>query len=682
MNTLPRSILFSFSLLSSYALANDDSESLEFVHITAKRTAETTTNHSVSRVEDIQFMQATHINEIMHKSPGTWISRGNGQENLTAIRSPVLTGSGACSSFYMAEDNVPLRASGFCNANQLFDANYEQAQAIEVLRGPGTVFQGNTALHGVINILSPDFSHEKTTQLSALYSSLETSRLGIDHRQKNWMLQTHAASDQGYKDDSGYEQQKLRFKALQEGDNWDLTHSLNINNLDQETATYVVGKDAYKDDARKKENPNKDAYRKAQALRFSSELRFTPAVGKELIFTPYLRSNEMEFLMHYLPGAPVEKNGHNSIGFQSVFIRPYNDHIQLSSGFDMDLTRGFVKQYQQDPGPAPIFPQGEHYNYDVDSRDFSMFIQVDAQLSERWEFSTGLRVQSIYYSYDNNLSDGSACANPATNCRYYRPADDNNRFINISPQASLQFEFAAQNYSYLTLSRGARAPHTSDLYRLESGQVLADIDSEELDAAEIGFKGVINGGFIYQLAAFAMQKDNVIVKTNDRERVDGQKTQHQGIELAIDYSPIESLIFSLASTVAEHKYDSNIQLFNSGTENIKGNYIDTAPKHMHQISVSWLPNNKTKLQIEGIYMGDYFLDAENTFSYDGHTLTNIRLDQQFLAGFDLQLALINAADVDYAERADITSAFLGNPSVERYFIGEPRNIRISLNKTF
>ena len=41
--------------------------------------------------------------------PGTLIQRGSGQESLTAIRSPVLTGPGSCGAFLMLENGVPIQ---------------------------------------------------------------------------------------------------------------------------------------------------------------------------------------------------------------------------------------------------------------------------------------------------------------------------------------------------------------------------------------------------------------------------------------------------------------------------------------------------------------------------------------------------------------------------------------------
>ena len=102
----------------------------------------------------LALVDAVHINEIMQRVPGAWISRGNGQESIIALRSPVLTGSGSCNSFFSGADGISLRAPGFCNVNQLFDANFEQAGRIEVIRGPATALYGSNAMHGVINIVS------------------------------------------------------------------------------------------------------------------------------------------------------------------------------------------------------------------------------------------------------------------------------------------------------------------------------------------------------------------------------------------------------------------------------------------------------------------------------------------------------------------------------------------------
>ncbi|MFL2494976.1 MAG: hypothetical protein ACJ0RL_05050 [Porticoccaceae bacterium] len=40
---------------------------------------------------------------------------------------PVFTGAGSCAEILITEDGLPIRPTGMCNVNQLFEANTEQA---------------------------------------------------------------------------------------------------------------------------------------------------------------------------------------------------------------------------------------------------------------------------------------------------------------------------------------------------------------------------------------------------------------------------------------------------------------------------------------------------------------------------------------------------------------------------
>ena len=156
MNT---STLLRCGLVLASCLATPlDAAELETVVVTATRSAgdaaKLPSSLSAIGARELGLIGAVHISEALSRVPGTWISRGNGQENLTAIRSPVFTGAGSCGAFYLAEDGVPIRPSGFCNVNALSEVNGEQAERIEVLRGPGTAVHGANAQHGVINVIT------------------------------------------------------------------------------------------------------------------------------------------------------------------------------------------------------------------------------------------------------------------------------------------------------------------------------------------------------------------------------------------------------------------------------------------------------------------------------------------------------------------------------------------------
>ena len=67
---------------------------LEEVVVTANRAdqtvADVSSNISVLTAEKLAAINHTHINEAMQRIAGVWVSRGNGQEHLTALRSPRL----------------------------------------------------------------------------------------------------------------------------------------------------------------------------------------------------------------------------------------------------------------------------------------------------------------------------------------------------------------------------------------------------------------------------------------------------------------------------------------------------------------------------------------------------------------------------------------------------------------
>ena len=88
--------------------------------------------------DEIRYLNVSHNKELLNSSAGSWISRGSGQESLISLRSPVLTGSGACGSFLILEDGLPIRPAGFCNVNNLFEVSVNLASEVEILKGPSS----------------------------------------------------------------------------------------------------------------------------------------------------------------------------------------------------------------------------------------------------------------------------------------------------------------------------------------------------------------------------------------------------------------------------------------------------------------------------------------------------------------------------------------------------------------
>ena len=143
-----------------------------------------------------------HIQESVNRLPGVNFHRNSGQEYLAAIRSPVLTGTGSCGSVLTAEDGLPIRPTGFCNVNQLFEAHTEAATSIEALRGPGTAAYGSSALHGVINVRSAALL-SRAAQVGIHVGAYGFGCVRLSGSGDHLRAALTLARDGGYRDDSG-----------------------------------------------------------------------------------------------------------------------------------------------------------------------------------------------------------------------------------------------------------------------------------------------------------------------------------------------------------------------------------------------------------------------------------------------------------------------------------------------
>jgi outer membrane receptor protein involved in Fe transport len=280
------------------------------------------------------------------------------------------------------------------------------------------------------------------------------------------------------------------------------------------------------------------------------------------------------------------------------------------------------------------------------------------------------------YDYDNRSQDGSACAPEASACRFFRPADRDDDFSDWSLNAGVGYAFAAEHYGYFRFAKGFRAPQTTELYRLQSGQQVADLDSEEIASAELGVRGQTSGGLQYDISAYSMKKDEVIFQDSNRQNVSGAKTSHSGIDVSIDYAIASSWQFSVDATYAQHKYDSRIALIGSSGD-IKGNDIDTAPNLFGSARIIWdfsaLSKKESRAELEWVYLDSYYLEPDNEHEYEGHSLLNLRISTKLSERLSGALRVTNLTDENYAERADFG---FGN---YRYFVGQPMGAYFELS---
>ena len=637
----------------------------EAVVVTAERRAQPLSqaplNISVLSAEELSLVNADHISEALARAPGVNLHRGSGAEHLTSIRSPVLTGGAGAGSFLFLENGVPIRSAGFANINGLFDAHYEVAGGVEVVRGPSGALYGANAIHGVVNVLTP----APTENLSIFAEAFGDTEDRYKWRGSvsgtagahGFFAGGSATSESGYREDAGLDQQKVSLRHVWTGDGASLDTVFSFHNLEQETAGFIFGAETLTDREARRENEFPFAYRDARSARLQSTLTLETGEATRVQITPYARWNDMEFPQHFLPSNALEKNSHWSAGFQSAV---YHDvgRWSLIAGIDAEYTEGSLFEFQERE-TIFSFTQGLHYDYEVTAVNASGFAQAEYEIDPRTFVTAAVRVDGTVYDYDN-LTDAGVVG------RFRRPEDRTDSFVTASPKLSVRRDFSDALTGYVSYARGTRPPQTTDLYRLQINQEEGGADPETIDAVEAGVRAGLGARVNVELVGFWMDKRNFFFRDADGFNVEDGRTRHVGVEADVRIALLDTLTLQSAVTYAAHTYRFDREVGRASEVIRFGDDVDSAPRVLANTRLLWTPLERLTLEAEWVSVGSYFTNAANTRDYDGHNLLHLRGEALLTDRLAVFLSLRNVTDELYAERADFA---FGD---ERFFPGEVR----------
>lgn len=675
MNYIPACRLSVVALASLFTSITHASDQLEQVSVIGTRSPQPVSlqaaNVTLINSDELELVSAVHIQQTLNRVPGVSLQRGNGQESLPGIRSAVLTGAGACGSVLILEDAIPVRGAGVCNVNELFDTHFEQAERIEVVRGANTAFYGSNALTGSVNVVLPSKGQNQASlELGA--NDYVRGKAAVSYQ--GGRVYASITDDGGYRDDSGYTQQKFSWRHAEQVGRWQLNAGATYTDLDQQTAGFISGRDAYKNRSLARQNLDPEAFRKTNALRAWLKASTELANGAQARGTVYIRDTDMDFRLHFLPGDPLEKNAQTSFGWQSAITFEPNQSLNWTIGLDGDVTDSELQQTQDQATEGSAFlqatiPTGVHYDYQVDAQQIALFTHADWSMTEQWRMVAGARLERTEYDYNNlgldgrTRDDGSECG--FGGCRYSRPADREDSFTHLSPKLELHYTPNDAWRFTLAVADSFRAPQATELYRLQRAQNVADLDIVESVSVELTAQYQADS-LQFSASLYRLELDNLIIRDSSFFNVDGQSTLSQGVEFSLQQALSETWSWRAVGSYAKHEYTSDLIV---GDRNFNGNTVDTAPEFFGSLFLTWQATAQASVEMELQRVSSYFLDPSNDNEYEGHTLVNTRANYVLDEHWAFGLRLLNLTDQRYAERADFTSF-----TDERYFPGQPRSV--------
>jgi outer membrane receptor protein involved in Fe transport len=664
---------------SSVELALRESAAvLEPVVVSATREAERRSESSVTidvlGADQIRDAHASHPAQLLDRLPGVHVSELSGEGHSMAIRQPITTKP----MYLYLEDGVPTRATGFFNHNALYEVNLPQAGGVEILKGPGTALYGSDAIAGVVNVLTEPPPATPQAKFSLEGGTYGYERLlataGTPFSDGGIRADINLTRSQGWRDGSDYDRQSATIRWDHEGASGPAAHTVLTGTHVNQHDVYTLDQTDY--DAENPVNRSPIAFRKVDALRFSSALEWG-AGNSTISLTPYARYDVLQLIPYwqltYDPQIWDTKN--YSAGLLAKYRRDFEPlHTRFIGGVDMDYSPGSFTADQiitSTQGPGRIWASyqtgARQYDYDVTYRSLSPYVHAEVNPTSRLKVNGGLRLDIAGYVYDTKIAP-----NEAADEQHRVPSSTTVSYTHLSPKLGATFDINSAASLYASYRHGFRAPSQGQLFQQGSADNTVDLRPVTVDSYEIGVRGQGWGKLVYQLSAYDMTiHDDIITYVrpdNQRVATNAGETRHKGIEASVGAQLVPQLRLDASYSIAHQEY---VRWSPSSTVSYDGKLIDVAPRDLANVLLSWSPGfmHDGKLALEWNHTGRYAADPANTHFYPGHELFNVHANYYVAPSIQIFARAINLTDRRYAEIATYT-AFQGM----QYNPGAPRTI--------
>lgn len=643
------------------------------------------------------------LGEVINRIPGvSWNDLGNEQHSM-GIRQPISTNA----MYQYLEDGIPIRPLGVFNHNALNEINLMGSDSVEVVKGAASSLYGSNAVGGAVNFIT------------AAPSRTPYAHIGVRAENASRFVRYDTAASNTWGDLG------LRFShysSRRESDNWQQysggskdsftlrgDYILNANSmvratlvhtdLDTETSGSVFANDYFS-------NPGKSintfSYRKDKSTRLNVAWEGETVQNGMTTVTLFTRKNDHGQLPNYTittrncPGVNSTKRcgtiNNNHVDSIGVDIK----HEQVFDWWSSRLVTGVLLDKSKNPyysnnlditrdastgmylGYTASSRQTGRRQYATDIDNTGVFAQWEATPADRWRMVLGARSDNIRYRFNNELA-------PAGSTDYGAP-NETRKFSRVSPKAGVTYALSSTAMVYGNLSQGFTPPEVSQLYGATG---IPDLKPATYNNRELGWRqSFLNNTLKLDAAWYRLDGKDTIVSyspvSGGSENRNAGKTRSEGIELGLQYQA-GAWDARFSTAVARHRY---VQ-YNLGAvagNDFTGKSMPQAPRDVSNIEIGYRPLANTRIALELVHQGSYWMNNANTQRYPGHTLLNLRGSVKAGPGFELWAQVRNLTNRRYADSATssykLSDATRDPNSQDTYVPGTPFSLMLGMSYTW
>ncbi|MBY0237704.1 MAG: TonB-dependent receptor [Burkholderiaceae bacterium] len=663
----------------------------------ATKLSETSSAIGVADRKALERDKPKTMGDVLNRIAGVyWNDLGNEQHSM-GIRQPISTNA----VYQYLEDGIPIRPLGVFNHNSLNEMNIAGSDAVEVVKGPASSLYGSNAVGGAINALT------------AAPSAQPFARAGVRREAVSGYTRYDTAASHTWGD---FGLRFSHYSTRRDRNNWQqysygnkdsftlradyalpgmavLRATLVRTDLDSAMTGSVFEND-YRNNRGK--SLNTFTYRKDLTTRANLAWEGPTTQGGTTTVTLFGRRNDHGQIPSYTIGSCVGATCKGTINNNHVDSRGVDvKHLQEFAWLNSRLVAGVYLDYSDNPYVSDNLAivrdvaSGRYLSYTLANatqplgvRDYQTDI-ANTALFAQWELTplanlrlvTGGRADRIRYDYHNRLS-------PAGSVNYGAP-DEQRSFARFSPKLGASYVLGVDANLYANLSNGFTPPEVSQLYG-KTG--IPNLHPATYRNAELGLRlAFLDGALRLDSALYRLTgRDTIVsytVSPGNSENRNAGRTRSEGLEFGLNYAS-GRFDARFSTAIARHRY---LQYRVSSALDYSGNTMPQAPRDVTSAEVGFKPASGSRVALELVHLGRYWMDNANTVEYAGHALLNLRASHQLSRGWEAWAQVRNLADRRYADSASSSYAGTGtyNPNTQnQYTPGAPRSVMLGLTYVY
>ncbi len=515
----------------------------------------------------------------------------------------------------------------------------QNAERIEVLKGPVSALYGPNGLTGVINVIEKkpkDGLHGDVEGLIGSYGTYKINgNINGGKNGFNYLVKANYYSSDGYRDHSAYESTHMGLKLSKDFKeigklkftfDYSLSNSELAGSLD---STLFVDEPTAAD--RQFAGYDKNLYR--------AYLDYVKTWNNNSVLTVDVYTRGRYDEGHYTDGT-WGKYDINLLGGEARYRTAFGllgQKNTVTVGGKFDRETSYMEEYDRDEDTGVIGDLEDQGEVSYDMSGF--YIEDEFNISNKLFLTLGLRYDYIAYDWEDQFNEGDRNTSDITSLEAFSP----------------KFGFAYNPTKQLTvfgnIGKGFNPPTYDQMFI--GGRTAApnpNLKPEYLTNYEIGLRGDLKDRINYQVSYFLMDFVDQIGTEPDPNSPGDEiyenvgDTRHQGIEASVNAEIVKGLSAFVSYSYLDARFTKDPD------DELVGNVLKKSPFNQYSLGARYNFGFGLSVSADFKYVGEFHMDNENMYMYEGYSLLNAKLMYK-LKSFRASFAVNNVLDEKYAARA-------------------------------